>query len=97
MFSKIEPIGFSDEFIGEGVLCIAMGWGFTKQNRSQLSDDLLEVKVPTITNEKCKQAGILVVDETEICTFSQPKEGFCGVRLLLLWNVIYLCHLYIKV
>lgn len=81
LFSKIEAIYYSDEFIGDDVACIVMGWGFTNQKRHGLSNDILELKVPTITNEKCRQAGIIIVDETEICTISKENEGFCGVSL----------------
>lgn len=80
MVSKIQPITFSNNFIEDGVACIVMGWGYTNPNRHGLSKDLLEVKVPTITNEKCRQAGMLDVDETEICALSKENEGFCGVR-----------------
>lgn len=88
LFFKIQPIIYTNEFVGDGVPCVIMGWGYTNRNQFGISNDLLEVSVTTLTNTKCRQDGIPTVGETEICAISDSKKGVCGVRMFLMLKII---------
>lgn len=82
---KIAAITYNKEIIGSGVSCTVMGWGYTVQG-SHKSDDLLELKTKTISNQECVHVGLVGVGDPQMCTFTKLGEGFCQVGL---WNCLF--------
>lgn len=75
---KVQPIPYSDKFIGGGEKCTLTGWGYTKPIRvGNLPTNLQHAELPTITNEECQAKG-MPAGKTEVCTFDSFGKGACG-------------------
>ncbi|KAG5682207.1 hypothetical protein PVAND_011573 [Polypedilum vanderplanki] len=79
VFSEnISAITLSSEYVGGGVNCTLVGWGYTSMIRgTPLPNNLQRAFLPTITNQECNERG-QNVGPREICTMSRFGVGACG-------------------
>ncbi|CAG5043397.1 unnamed protein product [Parnassius apollo] len=86
--STVQLVPLSSDFIGEGVLSKAAGWGRIRQNGA-LSSVLLELFPTTISGQRCQEdvarRGLElnmrvppVEPQIELCVFHSAGHGMCN-------------------
>ncbi|CRL02424.1 CLUMA_CG015168, isoform A [Clunio marinus] len=82
----VGKINIDNDYVNGGINCTLTGWGSIYIFRwlpipfySMLAypDELHRVILTTISNENCIERG-LIVDETQICTFTKFGQGACA-------------------
>ena len=85
---NVAKIDIGQEYVGPGRNCTLTGWGSIFIFRElpipfyslfAYPNDLQQVNLPTISNEKCNETySRNKIDETQICTFAQRGQGACA-------------------
>merc|ERR1711937_546810 len=76
---KIKPICLNDDFLDKNDPAFVAGWGHTQEGGPQ-ARDLMEVSVPIVTNQQCKDAyPDRLVDDTMVCA-GLPQGGMDGCQ-----------------
>jgi len=85
---NVARIELEKEYLGSKCNCTLTGWGSIFAFRYlpipfyslvAYPDKLQEVNVPTLSNDECRDAvKIVVIDETQMCTFSRIGKGACA-------------------
>ena len=68
----------SDGTTFDGMMAQVYGWGWIS-NSGPVSNVLLEVDVPVVTNEVCSEV-FSTIDEGEICAGGVEGQDSCGVK-----------------
>lgn len=76
----VQPINTGSVYVGDGLIAVASGWGYTSYPGS-LSENLQWYETVTLTNEDCRSrhtdANALSVFENTICTLRVDGPGNC--------------------